>query len=118
MSEKTEKRTNTVERILIQDYLDQGYEVMGVIDKDSTDEDIHEMCKSMVEKTAIPDDHPVWNMLTEAIVDDCSPRTYVYVHTDDDVFDELEKELPIFIASGGTEDEYWLRLRRELEAGR
>lgn len=106
---------NAPQWVRVDDLVAQGYEVMGYLDKDSTEEDIHDLASKMAEKMTPPIDHPIWREIVEDFIQEASPRNYVMMRAECDELRRFQDELPAYLAAGGDEDEYWARIRQENE---
>lgn len=79
--------------LLYEDLLEQGYKVMGVIDKNTTEEDIHEIAVRIAEKTVPPADSPVWAALAEKVYDEMELRYKTMLFLTEPERVEFEKEI-------------------------
>lgn len=97
----------------MEDLLDQGYEVMGVLDKDSTQEDIRAVAEKMAEKMTPPKGHPIWKKVADELIKRASDYYYVIAMAECDELARFEEGLLAYLAAGGDEDEYWKNIRQE-----
>lgn len=109
--------TDVLETIRYEELLGQGYQVVGTIDKDTTDEEVKRIAERIAEKRVPPADNPVWDRLAEYAYEHFSPRNKVLASLGKESGEAFVKELEAHIADGGDEDEFCLTRLREIEEG-
>jgi hypothetical protein len=96
--------------------LEQGYEPVGAITKDSTPEDIDKMIADMAEKITPAKDDPIWDALARKIYVEMSPHNRCIVSiVNREAVQKFEDELAAYVANGGDENEFCLAYLDEVQ---
>ena len=104
---------DTFEAIRYEELLRQGYDPLGTITKDTTEEEFQEIVDAVADKVVPPEDDPVWDALAKSVYQHMEPKIRAQFFVDDDE-EEFERKLAEHVANGGDETEYCLSI---IEAG-
>lgn len=97
--------TDVLETARYEKLIEEGYQVAGVIDKDSTMEDIEEIAHRLADQMVPPDDDPVWDVMTQIFLDSLTPKQMVRSMLGWNSSGPFLEELAARVAAGEDEDE-------------
>lgn len=107
--------TDVLETDRYERLIEQGYQVVGTIDGDTTEGEIQAIAQRIAEKRVPPEDSPVWDALADYVYNQASPHNKVLASLGENGIKAFEEELAQHIAGGGNEDEFCLSRLREIE---
>lgn len=95
--------------------LEDGYEVVGNVTRDTTPAEIDQIVHDTADKMTPPASHPIWTALAKRVYQDLTPRMRCQVILGgENLIAEFEAKLADHVAKGGDEDEFCLAYLDEL----
>lgn len=89
--------------------LEDGYEVVGTITRESTQQEVDQLVHDVAERITPPADNPVWDALGRDVYQNLDPHTRCYaLLRNGKLIEQFEKDLAAHVANGGDEDEFCL----------
>lgn len=109
---------DTFQALKYEELLDEGYEPVGTITKDTTSAEVDQIVHDVAEKITPPKDDPVWSALSRKIYVGMSPRNRCVVSlVNGEAVQKFEDELAEHVANGGDEDEFCLAYIDKIQSG-
>lgn len=107
---------DTFQALKYEELLDEGYEPVGTITKDTTPAEVDQIVHDVAEKITPPKDDPVWSALAHKVYVGMSPRNRCLISlVDENAIQKFEDELAEHVANGGDEDEFCLAYIDEIQ---
>lgn len=102
---------DTFQALRYEELLEDGYEVMGTITRDTTVDELEQIKHDMADKITPPKDDPVWSELGKHIYQHMEPRVRARIMVgtmadSTETVEEFDARLAEHLANGGDEKEF------------